>query len=226
MRVQTFVNRAAAAQACAAALAEAAQTALSEGRRARLALSGGSSPEPAYQRFAQADLDWSRVDLALADERWVEPSDPGSNEGLLRRCFGTVGATIAPMKTEHASPSQASDAVSEAYARLIPFDALLLGMGTDGHTLSWFPGAQGLQAAMDAGQDRWVAPIYADYAANSGHPWRMTLTAPAIARARALILLIQGAEKRAAFERGLALGDVPIAAALKLSRNPLVLWSP
>jgi 6-phosphogluconolactonase len=221
--VLSFETREAAALSLADALEVAARAALDAGRRARLALSGGTTPEGAYRALAARDLDWSRVDLALVDERWVDADDPASNEGLLRRAFAAARAvTIHPMKTAHATPAEAVATLDAPYARLRPFDAVALGMGPDAHCASWFPGGIGLAAALDPAGAATVAAIDAQAAPVSGaHPLRMTLTLPPVAEAGMVALLIFGDDKLATLEAALGRPhlDAPIRAAVEAAQE-------
>jgi 6-phosphogluconolactonase len=196
--------------------------AIQEHGEARLALSGGSTPEPIYKSLAQEDVDWARVRLALVDERWVPPEHEASNERLLRECFAkplAAGARLVPMKTAAATPKQALADVEARYRPLRPFDLVVLGMGADGHTASWFPRAEGLAEALDPPDDATVAAIRAAGSPVAGaYVERMTLTRPAVAEARRVVLLLTGADKRAAFERAVAAGpeaDAPVRALLQ-----------
>ncbi len=193
-----FEDRKSACNATADALAVYAQNAITEGRRARIALSGGSSPAPAYQAFAAMDLDWHQVDIALVDDRWVDLADAGSNEAMIKRAFEpAVGVTIHSMKTAHLMPFEGQATLEPVYAALRPFDAIVLGMGPDAHTASWFAGSPQLGACLsyDTAQtlmavDASNAPVAMPY------PLRMTMTLPPIAQAGQLILLLFGEDKK------------------------------
>jgi 6-phosphogluconolactonase len=227
-----FADRAGACEALADALAALIMEALARHGRARIALSGGSSPEPAYAALASRPIDWSKVDIALVDDRWVDPASPGSNEAMIRRAFaGARGVTIHGLKTphEHArGPGQA--AAQTAYARLRPFHAVTLGMGPDAHTASWFPGSPDLPACLDLrttatvqAVDASAAPVAAPY------PWRMTLTRPAVIESPDIALLIFGEDKRELFMRALESpeAEAPIHAAVEPRAGAFhVFWAP
>ena len=180
--------------------------ALARRGEASLICSGGSTPGPIYQELSEIDLDWSRVNVGLADERWVDASDEASNERLVRETLlqnKAAEANFIPMKTPAASPFEAEKDVHALYRSITStVDVMLLGMGEDGHTLSWFADAKGLDNAMSEAAPMNVAAIDAPKSKVTGeHTQRMTLTLPVIARARYILLVITGEKKRTDFER-------------------------
>lgn len=168
---------------------------------ATLALSGGSSPAPLYAALAREALDWPRVHVFQVDERLVPREDPARNLTAIARCLVTGGPL--PAENLHAMPVEAEDGCArqmrtlEACAGRPPvLDVVQLGLGADGHTASLFPGDPALGI-----RDRDLALT----AAHAGHR-RMTLTLPAIDRARAVVWFAPGAAK-AAMIAALAAGD-------------------
>lgn len=225
-----FENRASACQSTADALAAFARAAINEGRRARIALSGGSSPAPAYHAFAAMDLDWSQVDIALVDDRWVDLDNGGSNEAMIRAAFSAaVGVTIVSMKTADETPFEGEAKLEPVYANLRPFDAIVLGMGPDAHTASWFTGSPQLSACLSLqttqtliGVDASAVPVAAPY------PYRMTMTLPAVAEASQLIVLLFGEDKKQVLANALDtdVTQAPIRAVLEAcGERVVVFWA-
>lgn len=227
--LQVLPNRDRLMNRAAALLAEALNAGLAARGAACAALSGGLTPAPAYEQLAATPLDWPRVTFALVDDRFVPPTHEASNEGMLRRALAPAlakGAKLIPMWSGAASAGEAARHADSAYAAL-DFDVALMGMGADGHTASWFPGADGLDDALDPNGTRTVVATHATGAA--GSPDRLTLTLPAIARAEHAILLITGADKHATLLA--AIGQppeaAPVAGLLRACAGKIdVLWTP
>jgi 6-phosphogluconolactonase len=213
-------------QTAAERLAAALRDALDKHGAACGALSGGSTPEPAYRALAAMPLDWSKITFALVDERFVPSTHAASNEGMLRRALApalAAGARLQPMYTNVASLDQAADAADARYAPL-RIDIALMGMGLDGHTASWFPGADKLGEALDLDNPRTVIGLNAPQA--DGSTERLTLTRAAMSRASGVVLLITGQDKRAKLEAALAGDWAPVAALFAPALpEPGVLWS-
>jgi 6-phosphogluconolactonase len=205
----SFPSRAAVEEAFASALEAGVREAHAQGRRARIALSGGSSPEPAYRAFATKDLDWSKVDIALVDDRWVEVDQAGSNQAMIERVFAAApGITIFGMKLPAASPKLAEAELDGVYRALRPFDAIVLGMGPDAHTASWFPASPDLAACLNPQGPATVLGVDASLAAVAApYPQRMTMTLPVVSEAQQILILLFGADKKQILQQAL---DMPV----------------
>jgi len=172
--------------------------------RAALVACGGSTPGPVYAALARAELDWRRIAVLPSDERWVPATNPHSNAALLARNFGATGARVVSLHTRDADPFDATATLCTRAAEALPFDAALLGMGPDGHTLSWFAGARGLGAAMRGADAALVAAVHAGESPVAAPvPLRVTLTFAALMQTRRIFIAITGSEKRAVALRAL-----------------------
>ncbi|KAA5802270.1 6-phosphogluconolactonase [Alkalicaulis satelles] len=233
-RLREFSSAASAADSVAHDIAAALEAGLRERDVAVFAASGGSTPRPVYQALSGIDLDWARIHVVLADERWVDPGEAGSNETFIRETLlhdRAASARLTGLKSAHDGPQAGADAINARLSALPrPFDAVVLGMGDDGHSLSWFPHAQGLDQALNA-KGPLACAITAHASAVTGvHTQRMTLTRAALNGVRRADLLTSGASKRAALEAALAHGpvaDMPVRALLQDQHLPLTIsWWP
>lgn len=190
-----FPDPQALAQALARSVAEDLREALITRDDASLALSGGNTPKAFMQALALQPLDWRRIAVTLVDERWVPESNARSNAALVRANLlqgPAAAARFVPLYRDAPEPEQALAEVESDLAALpSPFDALVLGMGNDGHTASFFPGGDHLAAALDPSTTAVVLPMRAP---DAGEP-RITLTLPPVLAARHLYLHIEGAGK-------------------------------
>ncbi|WP_426690625.1 6-phosphogluconolactonase [Rhodanobacter ginsengiterrae] len=219
------------ASALAERIAERLRTALAERGHALLAVSGGSTPKELFARLSRERLDWSRVQVTLVDERWVPDSDERSNARLVKSLLlqhDAAAAQFVPLYTGDASPEAGLATADARIAALpLPFDAVVLGMGDDGHTASFFPGGDHLAEALDLDGHARVLPMHAG---GAGEP-RITLTLPVLLQTRALYLLVTGEKKRDLLaDARLGLGaarDYPVRAVLTQQRVPVaVYWCP
>ncbi|WP_158535339.1 6-phosphogluconolactonase [Hyphomonas pacifica] len=215
-------------------IARALEKALEDEPVASLMVSGGSTPGGVFDNLTEVDLAWERVIVGLVDERWVGPESDASNERLVRKRLltGKSGAAgFLPMKTEAQTAGQAVQKRQQAYLpHCSPVDVILLGMGEDGHTASWFPNSSGLEAAMSCETDQAVAVIDATGCPVAGdNTDRMTLTGAAVGKAKAAVLLIFGESKKRVFETSLEASpqDRPIRHAVDtLGPRMTVIWAP
>ncbi len=194
---------------------------------ASMAVSGGSTPKPLFERLSRLDIPWEHVVITLVDERWVAVNDEDSNERLVRTHLlknRAAKAAFIGMKNEALT---AVAGVQQCERRLQqvprPFDLVILGMGNDGHTASLFPGARQLAAAtaMDSGK---ICMAVTPPAASHD---RMTLTLPAILAADRIFLHIVGAEKLKVLNQALAAGSpeaMPIRFILMQEQVPVTIY--
>jgi len=226
--LQSFPDGDALARALAQAVADDLRAALAERGAATLALSGGNTPKRFLQALSAQRLDWPKVIVTLVDERWVPEDSPRSNAALLRANLLRDEATAAqflPLHRDADQPEAALDALETMLEPLLPLDVAVLGMGSDGHTASFFPGGDRLAEALDPASTALVLPMRAP---GAGEP-RMTLTLPVLLAARRRYLHIEGGEKRRVLEQALAPAGaaLPVRAVLQAAPAPLpVYWCP
>lgn len=223
--IEVFPNADAQADAAAAWILEGLAEGLPLRGHASLAGTGGRSPGPVYDRLSRAELDWGRVTITLSDDRFVPLDHPDSNEGLARRRLlvgHAAAAGFQPLRYAVADEDASALAAEPHIRPLVPFDVLMLGMGEDGHIASLIPGDPGLAAGLDPAGKRRVRGV----PAGLGTPPlpRMTLTLPALASARRILILISGEARRRVFEAG---DGRPVHVLTETTTSPLrVLWTP
>lgn len=225
----TFANDAALAVSFAQTVAANLRAAIDARGRALIGLSGGSTPREFLKQLSNQELDWSRVTVTLCDDRWVPPTSDRSNERLLRETLlrnQAAQATFAPLYIDSTDVESALPHVQANVAKIaLPFDVIVLGMGSDGHTASLFPGGDNLAEASRLDTTARVLPMRAPDAPEP----RITLTLPALVDTRALYLHIEGDDKKKVFDNAMTSNDspAPIRTVLKASRvTPIVYWCP
>lgn len=185
-------------RAAATAFVELARAAIRARGRFCVALAGGETPRPLYQRLAAAGpdaVDWTKVELCFGDERCVPPDHPRSNYGMVQREL-LARVPLAPAQVHRICGEEPPQRAARLYASELEtlfadqrpprFDLILLGLGRDGHTASLFPGTAALRERR--------RPVVAQYV-EAQREWRVTLTLPVIGAAHAVWALAVGADK-------------------------------
>ncbi len=206
-------------------VARAADEAIGARGVARIALSGGSTPAPAYRALAAYGLPWEKIELYLVDERAVPADHERSNGKMIAAALEPAlqaGARLIRMEAGNPDRTLAALAYERVLRRsfgvteAVVLDAVVLGIGDDGHTASLFPG-QG-STAID---DRLVAAVDA----TDGLEPRLTLTAPVLRTARLAVVLARGASKQTPIRNALAPGaDEEVPARVIGSIEGRVVW--
>lgn len=229
--IETFPTLDAWAGSIAGRLEETLGAAVIDNGRAFFAGPGGTTPSPVYARMAQADIDWSKVAVTLVDERYVPESSPDSNARLIRDVLLTGRAAAArfvplyqPAVTVDRAAALAAHALVEAGGR---FDAVLLGMGEDGHICSMFPDSPTLKTLLTPTLPPTVLGVPHGRDGSAPTLERLSINLPYLMQAGRVILGLKGAAKREVFEREAA-GDPKVQpiAALIANHVPLeVVWT-
>lgn len=220
MNVEVFADADAVARRAAAFIAAAARSAVSRRGRFVFAVSGGRTPWVMLRALAREDVPWQAVEVFQVDERAAPEGHPDRNltrlrESLLEQAPLTSGQI-------HAMPVESHDlhAAARRYAQSLTrltgpsgrLDLVHLGLGPDGHTASLVPGAPELEV-----RDAQVAVT----GAYQGRR-RMTLTFPVLDRARQVLWVVTGEDKREMLLR-LSRGDAAIPAGRVASRGARVM---
>lgn len=195
-----------------------------------IALPGGKTPLPIYDRLAAAKLDWKRVTILPTDDRLVPMGDPLSNVTAMAKAFLPKGARVLPITSEAAEDYKAAGRAADARLQDVhwPLDLCLLGVGADGHTASIFPGPD-LDEALNGPRERRALGVMPDPLPADAPVARVTLSLSAIVSARALMIAVTGQEKRDVIEAAIAEGNgspYPIGRVLAESELPVdIHWS-
>ena len=225
-KIEAFATREALYDAAASVVALALTEAVAKRGQAGFAATGGSTPAPVYDRLATMTVPWEKVTVTLTDERLVPPSDPSSNEGLVRRHLlqgEAAKAGFAPLYFDGVAQEAVRARAEAGVAKALPFGVTLVGVGPDGHFASLFPGNPALEAGLDPKAERTVIAV------PPGSPApdlpRISLTFQALIQASLIVLLVTGEAKKALLE-GPVDPSLPIAAILNQDRAPVrILWA-
>jgi 6-phosphogluconolactonase len=232
--VRILADAAAIAKRAAREFVAAAAAAVKEKGSFSVALAGGSTPKSLYSILVgdsalRAQLPWDKMQLFFGDERHVAPDHPDSNYRMASEAMISKSPLkpeqVTRIKGEYAKAEQAATVYEQAirsYFKLAAgefprFDLVLLGMGSDGHTASLFPGTKALRETSRIATSNWVGKLLTD---------RITLTAPAINNSAHIIFMVAGADKSPALTAVLERAYEPeqLPAQLIQPVNGTLLW--
>jgi 6-phosphogluconolactonase len=161
-----------------------------------------------FEQLRTQVLEWSRVSIALVDERWVAPTDPGSNERMVREALlrdGAAAAHFFGLKNQAPSPDLGAAAAWNASAHIPrPVDVTVLGMCDDGHTASLFPGPPNLEIALNLETPEGYVGMWSPSAPHA----RLSLNLRALLDSRRILIFLQGEAKLRTY--GAACGAGPV----------------
>jgi 6-phosphogluconolactonase len=189
------------------AVASLAKSSIQRRGRFQLALAGGRTPQALYRRLRRLAMDWPVWHVYFGDERCVPVGDPQRND----RMAGNAWLDHVPIPTAQVHPIPAERgaraaalAYSEELRQADGLDLAVLGVGEDGHVASLFPG-------MNLDESSGAPPALAVFDAPKPPAERVTLSLATLNRAEAIIVLVDGAEKREAMAKWRAGEDVPVS---------------
>ena len=201
------------AELLAISVATLLQQIIDEQGKASLAVSGGQTPVVFFQRLSEQLIDWSKVTITLVDERWLEASDPDSNAYLVHTYLlknNAAAGYFLPLKTHDETPGEAiMECETQLRTHLERLDVVVLGMGLDGHTASWFPDSEQLPALISEQTLAWCLAVE-DKTLKLP---RMSLSWRLMRRARKIYLHFSDPNKNAVFDRACEVlsDDLPIS---------------
>ena len=211
-------------------ISESLTDAIQERGRACFAVSGGNSPKALYQALSQLALPWSKVDIVMVDDRFVPLDHAASNEAMIRATLLVDHAEAAKFWSLYQPGELAEVAASRAaeWRDLSAPDCAIVGMGSDGHTASWFPDAEGLDEALSLN----AAPVCAVTAKQSEvtgpNLKRLTVSYAYLSNCPVRLLLMAGQEKRSVFEQASGVGavnEMPIRALIRDAHSVTAYWT-
>lgn len=194
-------------QALAKRVATELRAALQHKSRASLVVPGGSTPVAFFQEFSKSALDWTRVDILPSDERFVPLTSSRSNTRLIQENLQQNAAAESKLIPFWQPDTTAENMAKQlAHALPTPFDVCVLGMGADMHTASLFPHTKNLARALNDPNDEKVFVVQPE-----DQEIRLSLSAPVLAGAKHMHLLIIGVEKKQALERAALIENAHLA---------------
>jgi 6-phosphogluconolactonase len=189
------------AQKLALSVSKQLKACLTKKNKVCLAVSGGTTPIEFFKQLSQQELDWKKVTVILVDERWLPVDHKDSNEKLVRDHLiqnNAKKAYLLGLKNSDELPSEGiMDCETQLRTQIDHIDIVVLGMGLDGHTASWFADSVQLPALLDSDTAAWCLPVEDDFLAQP----RMSLTWRFIKRAEKIYLHFSGAEKNKVFKQ-------------------------
>lgn len=220
-----FDNKTDLQKALTERIAAELNTGIIRNNRASMVVSGGSTPKALFEKLSFIDLPWEKVTISLVDERWVDPKSRESNEYLVKthllKNHAAKAAFIGLKTGDTTARAGVSQCLKNFKALSDPFDVVILGMGDDGHTASFFPHADALGEALDTNDDCIaITPPKAPHE-------RMTLSRKRLLNTRTLLLHIEGQTKHHVYLEALknkSVEAMPIRAMIRQDILPLEVY--
>lgn len=224
-----FDDRAQLANELSSRIAGCLREGIARNGSATLAVSGGSTPLMLFETLSSEQLDWQNVIVSLVDERWVDDTSERSNARLVQTILlknNAAKAKFVPLFLAGLNIENALPELETAMQKFpSPIDVVILGMGTDGHTASFFPNGKNLEMAVDPFGSKLLSAVFADAA---GEP-RITLNLPVLVSAKFLALHIEGENKLGVLQVAQEEGDpndMPVRHILNHAQRLEIFWSP
>jgi 6-phosphogluconolactonase len=212
------------AQAVAGDIGFIIESALDARGEALIAVPGGKTPLPIYQELAKSKLNWKKVTIIPTDDRLVPLTDDKSNIRAIAQAFLPGGARVFPITSDIADYKLAGNSANAKLSELkFPLDLAWIGVGSDGHTASIFPGPD-LEDALNAPNGRHAVGVMPDPLPVEAPVARVSLTRSAILSARTVLITVTGDDKKALLEQAIEDGHsskLPIGRVLAEAEQPI-----
>jgi len=171
---------------------------------AYIAFSGGSTPKKLFTKLSCSEIEWKKVIITLVDERWVEQNSDNSNEKLIRTFLlkdKAKEAKFISLKNSSHSAKEGLNKCKVSLKEITKLDIVILGMGNDAHTASFFPDAKELEEAYNTDE------VCLASTATIEPKERITLSKKFLLKADSIILHIEGKQKKKIFDNVLKSSD-------------------
>lgn len=192
-------NKTTLAKKLAVSVVKQLKQSIETNNKASMAVSGGATPVEFFQQLSEQELDWSKVTITLVDERWISTTEAESNENLVREHLlknHAERAYFLGLKNDAELPSEGiMDCETKLREQIEQLDVVVLGMGIDGHTASWFAGSKQLANLIDVDTSAWCLPVEDDFLPQP----RMSLTWRFMKSAKKIYLHFIGDDKNPLF---------------------------
>lgn len=228
-QLNDFNSREQLDQALAENVSQILQSAIDLKGKASLAVSGGSTPKGFFKVLSTKDIDWTKVTITLADERWVDINSDVSNTRLVHENLLQNNASVAKFfhlkQGEKLCKETLADLNMATNNGLLPLDVLILGMGEDGHTASLFPCSEQIENGLDSTNESSLMKIEPKMAPYQ----RITFSFAALKQSKNTFLHLCGAGKKQVLDKALSarnIYEMPIRAFLQdESIDTQVFWA-
>jgi len=217
-QLNNFDSRKQLDEAFAENVSEILQAAIALKGKASIAVSGGSTPKEFFKVLSKKDIDWKKVTITLADERWVDINSDASNTRLVHENLLQNSASAAKFfhlkQGEKLCEETLNDLNLAANNALLPLDVVILGMGEDGHTASLFPCSEQIEQGLDLTNENSLMKVEPKTAPHQ----RITFSFAALKKSKHTFLHICGASKKQVLDKALSSNDIfemPIRAFLQ-----------
>jgi len=227
LKLNKFKDAADLARQLADRIGSEIEAAIARRGSALLAVSGGSTPTLLFQTLRNKSINWHKVIVTLVDERWVDEDDQRSNARLVKQQLlvnDAANARFVPLFHHGDIDQEIPELEKQLQSLPLPFDVVVLGMGSDGHTASFFPGGDNLDLAVDPTGENLVTAMRAPGAVEP----RVTFNLPPLLASSFLVLHIEGSKKLQVLEQAMEDGDanlMPIRHVIRNSDRLEVFWT-